>query len=133
MWFSLIVIAAVVAAVGLVSGGASNNDPPRSPNQEETSPTVTGARADVEITACSVSSETSWPEAALRVTNNSSKTSNYVINVEFVDSNNVRIAEGFTAINNLAAGQVASEKANGFTDTSSSVVCRITDVTRHAS
>ncbi|MDG4857758.1 hypothetical protein P8605_06245 [Streptomyces sp. T-3] len=87
----------------------------------------------MEITKCSLLEYARWPTAELHITNRSSKTSNYWINVEFVDSKGVRITEGFAATSNLAPDQVAMETATGTREATGTVTCRITDVSRHAS
>ncbi|WP_275672748.1 FxLYD domain-containing protein [Streptomyces anulatus] len=92
-----------------------------------------GAEGDVKITACEVDSAMQWPSASLDVTNRSSKTSNYIVQVEFVDKDGTRLGEGTAALNNLAPGQVSKEKAQGLTQVSGKVECRVTKVTRYAS
>jgi hypothetical protein len=88
---------------------------------------------DAEISGCKVDSVLGWPSADVKVTNHSAKASNYIINVEFVDEAGTRVAEGFAATNNLAAGQAASLKAQGTSDAKGKKVsCRVTDVTRYA-
>lgn len=129
-----IVLFLAIAVLGSIVGSDSDEDPPKKvPTQEQTSGTVSGARADVKIEKCAVSSSTSWPQADLRITNNSSKTSDYWIDIEFLDEKGERIAEGTAAARKLASGQVAKETVTGFTEASGKVVCRITDVTRFAS
>ncbi|MFI6645811.1 hypothetical protein [Streptomyces sp. NPDC050504] len=129
----------LIAVAGALTGSTDNDvSPPKKspsppPAQEKTSSAESGPRADVEVTGCVVDSTTSWPEAKLRITNHSSKASDYWINVEFVDAKGERVAEGFAATNHLAPAQVANESANGFTQTSDPIKCRITEVSRRAS
>ncbi|MEU6615332.1 FxLYD domain-containing protein [Streptomyces parvus] len=92
-----------------------------------------GPEGDVKITACEVDSVTKWPSASLDVTNRSSKDSNYIVQVEFVDKDGTRLGEGTAALNNLAPDQVSKEKAQGLTQVSGKVECRVTKVTRYAS
>ncbi|GHC43663.1 FxLYD domain-containing protein [Streptomyces flavofungini] len=128
-----VALMAILVAVALIGGSDEETPPGRSPSQEQTAPPVSGPRADVEIIKCSVEPNTRWPNAELRITNHSSKTSDYWVEVEFVDADGVRIAEGVAGTSNLAPDQVANESASGFREASGKVVCRITDVTRHAS
>ncbi|MER6396823.1 FxLYD domain-containing protein [Kitasatospora sp. NPDC001603] len=98
-------------------------------------PTVPGAAdatGDVELAGCEVDATLHWPSAQLKVTNHSSKSSNYMIQVEFVDAAGTRIGEGVAATNNLAAGQAATLKAQGATDAKGKVSCKVTNVTRYA-
>lgn len=89
---------------------------------------------DAKITACKVDDVLGWPSAELTVTNHSSKTSNYMIQVEFLDEAGTRVGEGIAATNNLAASQSANLKAQGAADSKGKKLsCRVTDVTRYAS
>ncbi|MFD9885368.1 hypothetical protein ACFWZT_28345 [Streptomyces alboflavus] len=126
-------VVVILVALALIGGSSDEKAPDKGPSQERTSPTGTGSRADVEITECSVEEATGWPKAELRVTNHSSKTSDYWIQVEFVDAGDVRIAEGIAVTSNLAPDQVANESASGFRDAKGQITCRITEVTRNAS
>lgn len=92
-----------------------------------------GPADDLEITACEVDGDTRWPHADLTVTNHSSKTSDYVVSIEFVTTSGTRVAEANVAVDNLAPDQVARERAQGLTQVDGQVSCSITDVTRFAS
>lgn len=91
-----------------------------------------GVARDVEITACEVAGDSRWPRADLTVTNHSSKTSDYVISVEFVTSSGTRVAEAATTVDNLAPDQVAKERAQSLTQVDGPITCNITNVTRFA-
>ncbi|MFI8103747.1 FxLYD domain-containing protein [Streptomyces sp. NPDC086023] len=95
--------------------------------------TVPGPRGDVEITRCTVSSMTDWAEADLLVTNRSSKTSTYWVQVEFFDSSGTRLGDAFASVSDLASGQRAKATAQGLDPITVKITCRITDVTRFAS
>ncbi len=123
----------VVSALAVVVGGDDTGPSTPPPRQEETAPSVSGPRADVEITKCSVLEGVRWPTAEVRITNHSSKNSNYWVDVEFVDAKGERVSEGAAVANNLAPDQVANETATGTREASGKVTCRITDVTRYAS
>jgi hypothetical protein len=88
---------------------------------------------DVELVKCGVDEFGQFPQAELKVTNHSSKDSNYVISVEFLDGSGTRKAEGTAALNNLAPKQTAEEKAVGLSKAPSDLKCKITDVKRYAS
>ncbi|MER7760569.1 hypothetical protein [Streptomyces sp. NPDC097619] len=89
--------------------------------------------ADVRITSCEVDDLTKWPGAALTVTNRSSKPSDYLVSVEFLAPDGVRLAEGHAVLNRVAPGQVAKETARGLTQIKVPITCRITNVSRTAS
>jgi hypothetical protein len=87
---------------------------------------------DVEITACEVDPTLHWPSAQVKITNKSSKSSNYIINIEFLDSSGTRIGEGLAATNNLEPGKVATQKAQGAAEANGKVSCKVAKVTRYA-
>ncbi|WJV48553.1 hypothetical protein [Streptomyces flavofungini] len=128
-----VVLVAIVVALVLAGGGGEEKPPDQGPAQEQTAPSEPDARADARLTKCSVDPSTRWPTAELRITNHSSKTSDYSVEVEFVGADGVRIAEGVAVTSNLAPDRAANESAVGIRQTSGKVVCRITDVTRFAS
>ncbi|XIE81694.1 FxLYD domain-containing protein [Streptomyces sp. SBR177] len=104
------------------------HEPPGRSQQEER-----GARGDVRITACTVDPVTKWPSAELAITNRSSKPSNYVVQVEFVDASGKRLSEAYASTNGLRPGQEAAVTAQSLDQVSVKVTCRVTDVTRYAS
>lgn len=54
-----------------------------------------------------------------------------MINVEFVDTSNVRLGEGVAFASNVAPGQVVKETAQGTGDASGkTITCRVTKVDR---
>jgi hypothetical protein len=59
---------------------------------------------DVKADLCEVNSSTHWAGAEITVTNHSSKTSNYIVQVEFVDAKGTRLDEGLAATNDLRPG-----------------------------
>ncbi|WP_331747544.1 FxLYD domain-containing protein (plasmid) [Streptomyces sp. NBC_00853] len=92
-----------------------------------------GAEADVKITGCEVNSATKWAKAHLTITNGSSKRSNYMISVEFVNKAGTRMGDAIAASNNLAPGQAAEETAQGLDQITGEIMCKVTKVTRYAS
>ncbi|MGW6023436.1 FxLYD domain-containing protein [Streptomyces sp. NPDC055099] len=82
---------------------------------------------------CALLNAARWPSAEIRITNHSSKVSNYWVDVEFLDAKGERISEGFAATSNLAPDRVANETATGTREATGTVTCRVTDVTRYAS
>ncbi|MZD03777.1 hypothetical protein GTW43_01595 [Streptomyces sp. SID5785] len=129
----LVIVLGVVGVLASVLGGGDDTPPGKAPSHERTAPSVPGPRGDAKITKCSVSEGLSYPTAEVQITNRSSKTSDYLVSVEFVDAKGERITDTFVATNRLAPHQVAHETAQGFREAHGSVVCRITDVSRTAS
>ncbi|MER7516679.1 FxLYD domain-containing protein [Streptomyces sp. NPDC126499] len=131
----------VVLIIAVVAIGGDDDEPDRTP----TSPAATretraserpqeeGPEGDVRITACAVDSATKWADAELLITNRSSKTSNYLVQVEFVDASGRRLDEATAATSNLAPGQQSKVTAQGLAQITAKITCRITDVTRYAS
>ncbi|WP_326722915.1 FxLYD domain-containing protein [Streptomyces sp. NBC_00243] len=87
----------------------------------------------MKITKCEVDSTTSWPAAELLITNRSSKESNYVVSIEFVDSSGKRLGEASAWTSNLAPGQKAEQTAQGLDRITAKIECKVTEVTRWAS
>jgi hypothetical protein len=88
--------------------------------------------ADVAISDCTVDETLHWPAAEVKITNHTSKSSNYMVQVEFVDETGTRIGQGVAATNNLAPGQSALEKAQGAATAKGKISCKVSDVTRYA-
>ncbi|MFJ3203763.1 FxLYD domain-containing protein [Streptomyces sp. NPDC086989] len=92
-----------------------------------------GAEGDVQIKTCEVDPSLGWAKAGLTITNRSSKTSNYMVQVEFVDASGTRLGDALAATNNLAPGQSAQNTAQGLDQIKSKITCKVTKVTRYAS
>ncbi len=127
----VVLIAIVLAASGGDSGSSKGKSSASAKEIEADVPN--GPEGDVKITSCKVDETTSWPSAELLITNRSSKTSDYYVSVEFVDTSGKRIGEAFMAIDNLVPGQKAEETAQGLDTIKVKIKCRVTDVTRYAS
>lgn len=135
----LVIVVAVLATVASSGGGSSDPKPGASKASTDRGGKSggegrqAGPTGDVRIDSCEVDDVMHWPSAKLTITNRSSKTSNYAVQVEFVDAGGTRIGEGFAATNNLGPGKVAKETAQGTGDVKGKVTCRVTEVTRYAS
>ncbi|QQZ56875.1 hypothetical protein IFE09_27130 [Streptomyces microflavus] len=132
----------VVGVIGVVASGGDDGDKASSVSEpaaaapKEKAPEAkapAGAEGDVEITGCEVNGSTGWPKADVLITNRSSKTSNYIVSVEFVDGTGKRLGEAFAATNNVAAGQEVEETAQSLDKVDGKVTCKVTKVTRYAS
>ncbi|MBX9425497.1 MULTISPECIES: FxLYD domain-containing protein [Streptomyces] len=130
----------VVLVIALAAAGGDDDEPDRAPTGPATRATggerpedESGVRGDVRITACEVDPATKWPSAELLITNRSSKASTYLVEVEFVDASNKRLGEALAGSSGVAPGQRSEVTAQGLTQVSTKITCRITDVTRTAS
>lgn len=85
------------------------------------------------MTSCTVDPSTSWPAAKLEITNHSSKTSNYTVQVEFLNSSGTPVADALAGATNVAPGERAIETAQSLDVVSGSVTCKVTSVDRFAS
>ncbi|MCB5165044.1 hypothetical protein LG634_09410 [Streptomyces bambusae] len=116
---------AVLALVALGALLGTVEDPNRDGPQ--------GPEGDVRISACEVDATTKWPHAELIVTNRSSRPSDYLVSVEFLDPDGVRLSEAHAVLTRVGPDQVARETAQTLTQVDVPVTCRLTDVTRTAS
>lgn len=94
--------------------------------------TSTAGWDDVEITSCKTG-EFGYPQAEVKITNRSSDTSNYAIDLEFVDASGKRLSESIVATNNLASGQSTTQDAPALDEVSGEFECKFTNVMRYAS
>ncbi|MGW2016489.1 FxLYD domain-containing protein [Streptomyces sp. NPDC001927] len=126
-------IAVAVALIAAVTLTVGDDDPERRAPTNSATPTADGPRGDVRIASCEVDLVTKWPSAELLITNRSSKTSNYMVQVEFVDAANKRLSEAYAATNNVAPGQQSRVKAQSLDQVAVKISCRVSDVSRFAS
>lgn len=120
-----------LAASGETSGTSDSGDS-QSSDSGSSSGQANPPENDVVISSCSTDSLDS-PEAKVKVTNNSSKASNYIIEIAFESPDgSTQIDTSTVFINDLQPGQTATEKAISFADAPADFTCRITDVTRFA-
>ncbi|MFD8482850.1 hypothetical protein [Kitasatospora sp. NPDC059673] len=87
---------------------------------------------DVELTACAVDEELHWPAATVRITNHTATTSNYVVQIAFLDGAGRQVTEGVAAASSVAPAQDALEQAQGTADPKGPVSCRVVDIARYA-
>ncbi|MHA6759802.1 hypothetical protein [Streptacidiphilus sp. PAMC 29251] len=87
---------------------------------------------DVRISSCAVDPTTGFPTAKLTITNQSSKTSTYLVTVEFDKADGTRVSEGATGSTSVAPGQKVETSAGGPDQVSGKISCKVTDVTRLA-
>ncbi|MFB7220836.1 FxLYD domain-containing protein [Streptomyces sp. NPDC056227] len=105
------------------SGETAKADPKEEP----------AAEADVKLSGCKVDPLTTWPSVNVEIVNGTEETANYVVNVEFVDGDGTRVAEGLAVASDLASGQRAKAKAQGLGKSPAGTKCKVTKVTRYSS
>jgi len=114
-----VVLVLVLAAVALLAGAA-----------DEADDQAAREAADVELIDCSTSG-LGHMTADVRITNRSSKRSNYVVDVAFESPDGTRqLATEPVFVNDLGSGQVSEQTANSLTGSSGDFECDISQVQR---
>lgn len=120
-----------------VSGGESGTTVAGAPGVDGK---VKAGFADVTVTKCAMSdNQFSGPEAVLKITNGSSKASNYSVQVAFVSPDGAtQIDTGAVFVSSLAPGQSTEDRAVSLKSDSrekakAGFSCKVLDVTRFAS
>lgn len=128
-----------VVAVGslfvlIASGEESGGDKASSSGSESGGGGSSDESDDVVISTCAAD-DLGQLSAKLTVTNNSSKASDYFIEVVFESSDgSTQLDSTFASVTNLAPGQRTESEAISFEDApSGSFTCRVVDVMRTAS
>jgi hypothetical protein len=133
-WLGLIAIV-VIAGIAVASGGGDSE--PSSTNANGVQSLSTNGdnppAADVTVSKCEA--DEFMMTANLAITNNSSKRSDYFIEVAFLDANGTHIGDGLASASNVEPGQSAAEDAGDFAPDgfSGAITCKLTDVNRTAS
>lgn len=91
--------------------------------------TSDGAKQDVTVRTCAASS-TGNPRASGVVQNHSSKTSNYVIRIKFIDAQGNAVSDGLAPVKSVGANRTATWELTGDRGATGKVSCEITGVTR---
>jgi hypothetical protein len=85
-------------------------------------------RGDVAVQGCQA--DGGKPTATGTILNHSSKTSNYVIRMNFKDGSGNQVSEGVNAVNDVEAGASAQWTLTGTRAARGPVNCEVTGVTR---
>jgi hypothetical protein len=137
------IIGAIIVIAIISSAASSSSKSDSTTAKKETSNTDTGKSdkgtksttdhsEDAVIMSCTKDSSTGLPTAKVKVTNNSSKSSNYIVTVSF-NNGSEQIDTGIAAINNLNPGSSNTQEATSLkTDSPSSFTCKIEDTTRYS-
>jgi hypothetical protein len=122
-----------LAASGETAGTSGSSESSSASSDSGDTQVTHAPEDDVDIASCTTDSLGS-PEAKIKITNHSSKPSNYIVEVAFESPDgSTQIDTSMVSVNNLQPGQSATEDAVTFGDAPSDFVCKITDVTRYAS
>ncbi|MFD3327439.1 hypothetical protein [Streptomyces sp. NPDC058701] len=87
-----------------------------------------GPVEDVTITSCAVDPATGWPSAALTLTNSGDRTRTFLVGVEFLAPDGVRLAEGAAVSNDLAPGRRAHVTAAALVQLKGAIRCEVLKV-----
>jgi hypothetical protein len=87
------------------------------------------AKDDVTVTRCEPKGD-GQPEASGRIQNGSSKTSNYVIRIDFNDRSGNTVSEGAVTVKSVESDSTAEWQLTGARDASGPVKCEINRVSR---
>jgi hypothetical protein len=138
------IIAAIASAGGSKKDDNAASTVPSTASSATPKSSVPAAKApakapdhaeDVKITACTADTVTGFLQAAVTVTNNSSKTSNYAITIAFESKDGARqLDTGLVAVNDLNSGQSSDQTALGLSAApAAGYSCKLADITRYAS
>lgn len=135
--WALGVVGIIIVAAAAGSGGSSDSKSTSTKQNGGVSTLSNNGenppQADVAVQKCEIESIFRYPKATLKITNNTSKRSDYIISVNFLDASGTKIAEGGALSSNIDPGQSAIETAGGLTEMKGAVTCKVTDVNRFAS
>ncbi|MER5862862.1 hypothetical protein [Kitasatospora sp. NPDC002040] len=87
---------------------------------------------DVALGPVETNDVTGWTSVPVTITNHTTKSSNYIVQIEFVDTSGTRLDETMVAANNVAPGQKSNETGQSFKKLDSKVTAKVTKVTRYA-
>lgn len=133
-WLVAVIVVIIIAAV---ASSSSNDDKTNSANNGGTKSLSNNGthppQADVTLTSCSAD-DLGFFQALAKVTNHSSKRSNYIIEIAF-DSKDGKTQLDTTSVivNNLEPGQSSNQKGGTLTKATGAYTCKVTDVNRFAS
>jgi hypothetical protein len=109
---ALLVVAAIVVGAVVIFAGDDDES----------------AIGDVTVQRCAA--EGDEPKATGQIVNRSSKTSNYVIRLEFKDPQGNQVSEGATAVKDVEAGETANWTMTGARDARGPLSCEVASVDR---
>lgn len=131
------VIALIVVVMVATGGSKSDTNTTASPTaaagaKTSSNNTENPPQNDIAVEQCTGPNVLGMPEVSGKIVNNSSKSSNYMFHIEFLDGAGTRIASGYVIENDVAAGQTATWTATGDSQTAAPATCRVVDVERFA-
>lgn len=132
-----VLLAVMVGCTAIVAVGFSGTDDPRngdngdsatsSPNPDRA--TGSGVR-DVTVTSCGTDDVLRTPQARVRITNSTSKKSNYIVTVAFVAGTGEQIDTGSVIVNDVLPAQSATRTATAAETAPGRFTCKVSDATR---
>lgn len=112
---AVLVVAAVVVVAIVLFAGNDSSDP---------------AKDDVTVQACTADPDGDKPTATGQILNGTSKPSNYVIRLKFLDAPGNQVSEGVNVVNDVEPGATATWKLTGTRGAKGPVRCEVTGVSR---
>ena len=112
---ALLVVAAAIVVGVVVFTGSSSSKP---------------AKDDVTVQACNADPAGGKPTASGQILNHTSKPSNYVIRLEFLDAQGNQVSEGVNAVKDVEPNATASWTLTGAREARGPLKCEVTGVTR---
>lgn len=88
------------------------------------------AKQDVTVSACKANPGGGKPKAMGQIVNHSSKTSNYVVQVKFLDAEGNQVAEGADAVRGVKALETSNFTLEGDRSAKGQLKCEVSGVTR---
>ncbi len=130
---ALLAVGATVASAS--DSGTSSGEATGSSQDSDSGSKDTGESDevdDVKISNCGIESVLNLPEATIKVTNNSEKASDYMIEITFQSKDGKeQFGTGDAFISNLKPGQSKTEKVTGFDEVNASAMtCEVSSVDR---
>jgi hypothetical protein len=136
---AVVAVIVIAAAVGGTAGSESDDTTAKKQTEgtdtgkaDEGTKSSTDHSEDAQIVSCGKDDTTGFPVAKVKVTNNSSKSSNYIITVSF-NNGSEQIDTGLASANNLNPGSSTTQEAASLkSDVPAGFTCRIEDTTRYS-
>jgi hypothetical protein len=129
----LVVLLVIVSVIAVGTADDDNGDQADTGVRTESRNTENPPQDDVVIDSCEASQGLNFATAKGTITNHSSETSNYVIEVNITDEAGTVLGNTGSVVNNVPAGGTALFEAPSTVEMAPGVSCELTDVNRFAS
>lgn len=117
-WLLLLVFLLIVAVIALAIILAHNNS------------SSSKAKQDVTVQACNADPGGGKPKASGQIVNKSSKTSNYVVRLKFLDAQGNQVTDGVDGVKGVKPLETVKFDLTGIQKAKGPLTCEVTGVTR---